>query len=121
MTMRMTKLLMLAGLAIAGVGGAAAADPCAPPAPVVVQPEAAYDYSPDYNPDYDYDYDAAPPVVVERPVVAPRDRWVRPWRRERFREREIRREERREERRDDRRERREYGRTARSYRHGSRW
>ena len=98
--MRMTKLLMLAGLAVAGVGGAAAADPCDEPAQV----EAAYDY--------------APPVVVEQPV-APRvivregyygRRYVRPIRREWRREREYRREVRREERR-----------TARSYRHGSRW
>ena len=102
--MRMTKLLMLAGLAVAGVGGVAAADPCDEPAQVEVQPEAAYDY--------------APPVVVEQPV-APRvivregyygRRYVRPIRREWRREREIRREVRREERR-----------TARSYRHGSRW
>ena len=101
--MRFTKLLMSAGLAVAMIGGVAAADPCGPNEEVVVQPEAAYDY--------------APPVVV-RPEVAPRvivrdgwygRRWERPYR---YR-REIRREIRRDE--------RGYGRTARSYRHGSRW
>jgi hypothetical protein len=108
--MRVTKLVMLVGLAIAGVGGAAAADPCGPNVDVV-QPEAAYDDAP--APTYEY---APPPRVIERDDWAAR-RWYR-WRRERMREREIREREMREmrERAD-----RDHYRTARSYRHGSRW